>query len=995
MIPLSTPPARATLFATLLLGGGTLVAAYLGQLSHFGMLGNSEYVQSISQTCAILPTEPTGTVREGIACQAWFALLPPGLTTSLSAAPQGSGGEQKHFSSEFPKLVQTRCLREDARTPEDIDGLCKLTMQLTPPIISESLRRTLPFLWYIGFSILALGGWLFSVQIRDRGLPGIRITWLIGLFVCATWVLFTTLSRAPLLTSPLPNNQMPEMTRQLYPNLSQELFDAMTENQTKLQASGCLRSAGMTGAGIEIFTLRDHCIQVSFFQRVVPPLGIAALVLFNLLVLGSLLLRLGSLKLEPSLTNLSLSLATGTGGLIALLWTLGILGAVTPLTGWVTLLVIPAIAWREVLTWWRWARDTRLTLPSAWGGWNLVLGWLLLSLLALNMLSVIRPFPIGWDDLGSYINRPKQFVDYASFLPTMATFQWEYITSLGFWLFGTGSITGAIVAMTMNWAGGFLALAAVGATTQFTLRRHGLLAAVLYYTLPMVGHFSFADMKIDNPHFGVMATSVLCLLLASEGQKTDARWSQRLFVLAGLLCGLSIGMKLTGAMVLLSGLIFLGYRHWGWWGFISGSFVALAVYASMALAPSVFLSRLLAADVSLSIGTALVVCGALALASGIIGHLLHARQTRVGVQHMGLFLAGVAVAVLPWLAHNNIWNGNTWPKLALNAHNTLAASISLTPQGIAEQEAMGFTVRSLPADLAVDLDDPTCRSTARAEELDRYWGSDSGPWHYLSLPWRTVMNTNINGYYVTTSAFLLLLPLLLAFATFWKPEQRSLRLLMLLTTSMVVQWTIVGNGVPWYGLVMFLGLCVGGAALVTLAPDRPIRLTSAILVGICLCTNLGLRLQQFTTQSNYFDYAMGKASVRQIHASTVANYLPISADVSQRAEQFPDRPFTYRMGTFIPYFIDRSVERFPVADNQLDTFNCLFQEGDAALTVRRLKALGFNAMIFDTNTASIERVYGTLHKKVDRFATFANTKDVGITPILIDTDAGLAYFHLN
>jgi hypothetical protein len=42
----------------------------------------------------------------------------------------------------------------------------------------------------------------------------------------------------------------------------------------------------------------------------------------------------------------------------------------------------------------------------------------------------------------------------------------------------------------------------------------GLLAALLYYALPMVGHFSFADMKIDNAVFFVGTLAVLAVLHA-------------------------------------------------------------------------------------------------------------------------------------------------------------------------------------------------------------------------------------------------------------------------------------------------------------------------------------------------------------------------------------------------------------------------------------------------------------------------------------------------
>jgi hypothetical protein len=72
-------------------------------------------------------------------------------------------------------------------------------------------------------------------------------------------------------------------------------------------------------------------------------------------------------------------------------------------------------------------------------------------------------------------------------------------------------------------------------------------------------------------------------------------------------------------------------------------------------------------------------------------------------------------------------------------------------------------VRYLPPELKLNKDHPACKTSARAEELDRYWGFTSGMSHYLTLAWRQVMNVDSYGYYVTLIPLLLLVPLLLLF----------------------------------------------------------------------------------------------------------------------------------------------------------------------------------------------------------------------------------------
>jgi hypothetical protein len=128
---------------------------------------------------------------------------------------------------------------------------------------------------------------------------------------------------------------------------------------------------------------------------------------------------------------------------------------------------------------------------------------------------------------------------------------------------------------------------------------------------------------------------------------------------------------------------------------------------------------------------------------------------------------------------------------------------------------------------------------------------------------------------------------------------------------------------------------------------------------------------------------------------TVPYYNDIAAIVVGRSEELSDRPYLYRIGTFIPYFIPRNLEIIGNADQQLDLFNCLYQERDAKLTLARMKALGFNSIIFDTTTATIEQdPTGSLHQKVNNFIEFVTTPDLDIQIVVSDTTAGLAFILL-
>ena len=182
-------------------------------------------------------------------------------------------------------------------------------------------------------------------------------------------------------------------------------------------------------------------------------------------------------------------------------------------------------------------------------------------------------------------------------------------------------------------------------------------------------------------------------------------------------------------------------------------------------------------------------------------------------------------------------------------------------------------------------------------------------------------------------------------------------------------------------------------------PQRAYRIVPTVpglvLVALSLMTAYSQRFWQFDQQRNLFEYPIGKVSYEAMRERTIPHYDDIREMIELRAEQNQERPYVYRVGTFIPYFIPKNLEVLPVADHQLDFFNCLYQEHDAALTLKRLQALGFNSIIFDTNTHTIEQdPNGSLHQKVQEFVDFVNTPGLGVTLPINDPDGGIAFILL-
>lgn len=870
-----------------------------------------------------------------------------------------------------------------------------------PATFFSFMESLAPFALYAVISFVLLGAVAFRTFMRDDEWR-LRFTLspaiVLALFLFSSWAMLWSLSYGD--NGGLPMNRVIEPTAQVYPGVGPEALADLQANFQELKDRGCLRSIGQTVNGAGAYNYAFLCLQGGFFGRVFTQAAMLILLFLNVLVLGRFGLHALRLKGFAPLAEAVFSAGLGSCILIAVLWALAMAGVYVSSVGWGLLVLVPVVGFVHA---WHWVKSSwfeRQSVDVAPWSLGLFVAWILLSLLAFNFLNVVRPFPIGWDDLGRYLNQPRLLVSYGHFIPTLSTFSWEYVTSIGFLLFGYDSFFGATLSMLINWSVGVLAVLSVFLFGRAYMGgNRGMLSALAYYALPMVGHFSFADMKVDNAVFAVGSLSVLAAMFAvvppggddeEEGDGAPTLW---LLALAGVLAGFAFGLKATAVMSLMAVVAVLVGRRGGWAGFLGACALAFAVFAKQGIlqlaeiAGRVFGDRAMLPQMPVFLG--LTLAGAALIAVGYRSKPSALKPVGIQVAVLGL---GFAVAILPWIVANNASYGRLPTRLELSYANDVSPDIVIDDTPVQAGEGV---VRTLPPELQVDKSNPACVSTSKSEELDRYWGDYPGIGHYLGLPWRAVMNVDTYGYYVTLMPALLLVPLLLLAPAFWDRRNRWMRLLFGATALMLVEWIFMANGIVWYGIGTFLGLSLLTEALIAYAPTTAARRLAGTLVAVSLLAGFAHRMWQFGMMQNIFEYPMGKVSAEAMEERTIPHYDDIRDEILARAEATPDRPYVYRMGTFIPYFIPKNFEILPLADNQLDVFNCLFQERDPALTLKRLQALGFNSMIFDLNTQTIEQdPNGSLHKKVQAFVDFANAPDLGITIEVNDPGAGIAFITL-
>jgi hypothetical protein len=860
-----------------------------------------------------------------------------------------------------------------------------------PFVFTHLLRELRPFVGYIAISCILYCLWLFWSRIRQRGwgVGDHSILQLLLLFLGSVWLLSTTL-----FFGSIPGLEQRLLSVPLTDKSNGTVFQ---ENAHALQAAGCLlKLPASPRAEEQRFSYRAWCMQKALFTRVFPPfIALVALsVLF--LALGKTLLRILRIPEESPLVSSVFGIGMGAATVALLLWLLAFLHILHTFSAWGLLAAIVLLCHREIGRIIRLLRAWRFPLPTNPRNPTFLLLWLLLSIAALNFLTVIRPFPIGWDDLGRYINHPRQIGSFGTIIPGMGAPQWEYVTSLGFLLFGASSTFSAVLAQEINWLSGAFALLAMLAFAQTMLSpRAGLRTALFYYTLPMVGHFAFTDMKTENALFFFGILGMLCIYRYCFAASPEMRGNMRLLFLAGIFFAAGFATKPTIVHLFFAGGIILTFHALGNAAGIGSMLLSTGIFATIGgLSLPAILEKITGFSLpqAHTIGVPLLfISGSLLLAPSVVRRA-HDLQRIMSLQAMTALLAGFLVFSAPWLGRNMILNRVFSIGSALTTPNTISPLLVNTPEELPPHAPPGS--RSIVAELRTDQRHERCRGSAGREELGRYGGQGSGWMRYFGLPWRAVMNRDIRGYYVILSPLFLILPLLLLSPLFWKKDVAPQRLLFVGTAFMILQWIFTAQGVPWYGIGAFLGLALLGESLLPLAPTRAARVTAGTLVTVSLLLSFSFRMWIFDLQSPMLAYAWGKESAEIRHELLAPHYREISRYVTDLSAH-PERPYLYRIGTSINYFVPRNLSIITAHDNQLDTFNCLNQEEDHLLTLRRLQAFGFHSIVFDTNTATIEAdPNGSLHQKVQRFLDFANDPAVGVIPVVNAPEDGIAYMLL-
>lgn len=392
-------------------------------------------------------------------------------------------------------------------------------------------------------------------------------------------------------------------------------------------------------------------------------------------------------------------------------------------------------------------------------------------LLSVNLISIVRPFPIGWDDLWAYMNYPRILA-------------WSWTLEVLWWMFSWQSFTGIWFmfnspnqAFFFNAVWGFMSFIVLilvikdllfdKEKKEETYINIPLLIATIFISMPMVIFQQAKDMKLDPGLFFVSLISLYMFYYLFKWYFRDKEKKEKInktrliyFVIIGTIAWLAFTIKFTSLM-LISGMFWALFfiRLWvaGFLGYLSIYF-ALFTWAWLWKYMNVIFPK---DDYDFRKNFFIFWMLVWIL---LLSYSKHKYKKRFDILLLKLWalILWILIALLPWVWKNlyqagniSIWAVLSWKTKSFNVdYGNIYTDSELK---VIEDKSINIWLNS--------------SWTTFNEDLWRYFGYEKWVNNYLKLPWNLTMQKN-QGWEFTdiTFIFLALLPALFLFLPYRRRE---------------------------------------------------------------------------------------------------------------------------------------------------------------------------------------------------------------------------------
>lgn len=419
---------------------------------------------------------------------------------------------------------------------------------------------------------------------------------------------------------------------------------------------------------------------ISEFLTVLGRVSITALFTYSIVVVCYSLGQLLDVLLEVNLRNSGqtvTNIAAGMMVLVLFLFVCGIFGFLKFYILFMLLLFLLALNWRGAWQFIKASLFQPIELPKDLNVLGVASFFFLLFLICLNFLNIITPLPKGFDSLTLYINLPGLIRDYSGLVEGFQPYNWSLLMSIGYIIFDKTEVVMALSAL-----GGLLSLFAMYELGKNWLRINAnylLFALLVFYSTPSIFHQSSDELKID---LGLLFICLCIILLFVEWlhrlqNEEDHNQTISIFyytgeqiqngsllVLAALLMGFALGIKLTAFFIFFGLIAALWYALNGKLAFLG---VCSIVLSAMFIVKLDDVSGLRQYHYTVEIWQWLL------LAIGV-GLLIWNFTTNKGQFKRSIYLSILITVItmipfLPWVAKNYIETQSFSPKTLLNGKN--------------------------------------------------------------------------------------------------------------------------------------------------------------------------------------------------------------------------------------------------------------------------------------------------------------------------------------
>ncbi|MFA5927569.1 MAG: glycosyltransferase family 39 protein [Patescibacteria group bacterium] len=301
-----------------------------------------------------------------------------------------------------------------------------------------------------------------------------------------------------------------------------------------------------------------HLINVSIFALTALKLcSELALILLSATAIGYKILKISKLHESDSiLKTFLLSFGIGVIFIVYCIFALIIFGLATQPMIVAVCLVILTVSYKELGKIARifFSRKIKLDLPLRLP--NILLALIVIIFLYQNYLELLRPLPIGHDEMETYLNTARLIAANGKLIAGIFDYPWEIFTSLGFFFSSTSALPRMITSTASVFASLaiYLVISSYGKSRKMDSRIASLFAtvfSVLFFTLPAVVFQATTDLKVDLAGTFYSVISLICMI---DYHRTK---NSRLLLISFLFSGFAFTIKYTFILFLIPLLILL------------------------------------------------------------------------------------------------------------------------------------------------------------------------------------------------------------------------------------------------------------------------------------------------------------------------------------------------------------------------------------------------------------------------------------------------------